>query len=127
MSVALLVCSRAADLDEYGCLLPQPQLTPSEDGLRSEGERRRERTHDALVRYLEGPAGARPEVRLAPVKLVGPNLAYRRVPVCACALDNPCERAELLLVPRDEQSPDALQGYPGPMGVGTQQLVTATD
>ena len=104
-----------------------PQLAAGQHGLGGERERRRERADDPLVGHLERAERARPEVRLAPVELLGRELADRLVAVRVRLLDDARQRAELLLGPGHEQRPGPLDGDADPLGVAAELLVAAHD
>ena len=106
---------------------PAPQLAAGEHGLGGEGERGRERADDPLVGHLERAERAGPEMRLAPVELLGRELADRLVSVRVRLLDDARQRAELLLAPRHQQRAGPLDRNADALRVAAELLVAAHD
>ena len=73
------------------------------------------------------PSAPAPEVRLAPVELLGRELADRLVAVRVRLLDDARQRAELLLAPGHEQRPGPLDRDADPLRVAAELLVAAHD
>ena len=106
---------------------PASQLAAGQHRLGRERKRRRERADEPLVGHLERTQGAPPEMRLAPVELLDPDLADGVVAVGARALHDARQLGHLLLVPRNQQRPGALDGDAHARRVVGQQPVAAHD